>query len=349
MTADPFLHAFATASAAGGGDERLLQECMKEFYRSPRVSRILRFFAWRHKLDDGTAEDIRQNYAQRLYEQIGRKLSSADTLYDEISTDINHMMLNSRRKMRELSLEDISSRGGLESPEFADFLLDEAQRRGAVVGYGLGQEDALHRDYVARRCDAFTAKLSARGAAGVSNEVFTLTRLVRGKRDLANRPQAKKPSLALAARLDQKLRLKQIRDDLQLSMTSFAEALDVTPGRLTSILHSKGCKVPPSLLAEAERLVSEASKRGPLLSEVPMNEIVRGWLSRLGLGDAQGEEFVLADGALTKLARILGTNRSTTWRWYHNGRRPEPDELRQFDRVVGLVAKKVGAGGHKSH
>ena len=339
MTADPFLHAFATASAAGGSDERLMQECMMEFYRSPRVSRILRFFAWKHKLDDGTAEDIRQNYAQRLCEQIGRQLSSAEGLYDEISTGINHMMLNSRRKMRELSLEDISSRGGLESPEFADYLLDEAQRRGAVAGYGLGQEDALHRDHLAKRCDAFSAKLSARGAAGVSHEVFTLTRLVRGQRDQAKRLQAKKPSLTQAIRLDQKARLKQIRDELQLSMTSFAEVLDVTPGRLTSILHSKGCKVPPSLLAEAERLMSEATKRGPLLSAIPMSEIVRGWLTRLGLGHMEAEEFVLKDAALTKLARILGTNRSTTWRWYHNGRRPEPDELREFDRMVGFVAE----------
>ena len=159
----------------------------------------------------------------------------------------------------------------------------------------------------------------------------------------ADRPRRSGKAKVAAAGNTGQMRLREIRQQLQLTVLSFAQQLDVEASRMQSMLYGPAARVPDELLRAAEELLRErprtTSTHSNWLREAPMREIVVTWLRRLQMlapstAEQSADSIELEKGLLSGLAGILDVNRSTVWRWFDQGQKPRARELELFDRTV---------------
>lgn len=143
----------------------------------------------------------------------------------------------------------------------------------------------------------------------------------RGKRAL---PQIKpvKPS-------EEGVALRRIRLALSFSYNEMAAALDISPALLRAIEFGHRPKCPPGLLDRAQAIEAHSAEdRRIIETEAPA--LVRSWCERLGMDP---EDY-------TGLARHIGTNRSTTFRWLRGQGSPTPRRIRAIEAAVQIEQER---------
>lgn len=124
--------------------------------------------------------------------------------------------------------------------------------------------------------------------------------------------------------------LAEIRDSLGVTNDKFAGLLNIGQPRLLSYLYRRVQNVPLDIMKAARDLL-EDGPRGyqravARFADKEMPEIVATWESLLGItGDATADE---------QIAKILGVNRVTVWRWRNDKGRPTVHEISEHDLAV---------------
>lgn len=128
------------------------------------------------------------------------------------------------------------------------------------------------------------------------------------------------------------LELAEIRKRLGYTIEKFARALNISKGQVTAYLYNRAAA--PSEVMERARLhmseIGEASQASlTQYDDRAMRDIAIGWATQLG-----GNE----NTAITLLSEVFEVAPVTIKRWMVNKTRPEPQKLREYQRLVSEKA-----------
>lgn len=321
---DPFVAACAAALDKKRG-ERVAP--IAEFFDSPRVEKILHAIAWRYGLGEQEVDDLRQKLAILFNDQLFDTLREPEAVYAVLYSAAWRLGSTQVRKQTETSLEDLADRAqggastGLGADEMIGFLLHEQH----------GLEEQMDEQVLNR--------IDRESAIEAFNRCYVGGQLGRTSSKPRRSGKPKAPPVENASQR----RLRDIRQQLQLTVQAFAQQLDVDASRMQSLLYGPAARIPDELLGLAEKLVKErpraVSSQSAWLRDAPMRDIVVSWLRQLQMlapatPNRTDESLELEKGLLSGLAGILGVNRSTVWRWFDQGQKPRVREIEQFNRTV---------------
>jgi hypothetical protein len=129
------------------------------------------------------------------------------------------------------------------------------------------------------------------------------------------------------------LELRKIREEIHYQVGEFARALNRSHDKISASLYGR---VEPDLdlMKDARALylscIADAKRKTDKYKQFGnMNEIVEFWMSSLGLSnDRSGEE---------SLAKTLGINHSTIFRWRKNAYKPSMSDLERYSSYVEAI------------
>lgn len=125
------------------------------------------------------------------------------------------------------------------------------------------------------------------------------------------------------------LELREIRTKLRYTHGQMADALAVEPHVVRNLEYGMKVEIPDELLERARALLAKhEGDFGVLTMSAP--DLVRSWCGRLGLEE---EDY-------SGLARYIGTDRSTTFRWLRNEGAPKPARIRHVEAMVQLEEER---------
>lgn len=120
-------------------------------------------------------------------------------------------------------------------------------------------------------------------------------------------------------------RIREIRTTLRYTHGEMAEALGVEQYTIRNLEYGFSSEHRPELVEKAEAMLEKHQRDLGILTKNPP-ELVHSWCTRLGLSpdDYSG------------LALVIGTNRSTTFRWLRDEGAPTPSRIRTVEAIVQI-------------